>query len=176
VSTVEAYREMARACGYPLHLGVTAAGSHESGTVRSAIGIGSLLLDGIGDTIRVSLTSDPIDEVRVAKRILGSLGVRRFGPEVISCPTCGRCQVYLPQMVDELERRLASGCVRGALRPVTIAVMGCEVNGPGEAREADIGIAFGKGSGVLFRRGKMVKTVRKEDAISELLNQMEKLK
>lgn len=176
VSTVEAYRKMSRTSDYPLHLGVTAAGSCESGIVKSAIGIGSLLLDGIGDTVRVSLTSDPVDEVRAAKRILSSAGLRRFGPQVISCPTCGRCQVYLLQIVDELERRLSSGNVRGASRPVTIAVMGCEVNGPGEAKEADIGIAFGKGAGVLFRHGKVMKTVRTEDAISELLNQMEKLK
>jgi (E)-4-hydroxy-3-methylbut-2-enyl-diphosphate synthase len=185
LSTVEAYRKMSRACDYPLHLGVTAAGSYESGIVKSAIGIGSLLLDGIGDTVRVSLTSDPVEEVNAAKRILSSLGLRRFGPEVVSCPTCGRCQVDLVKIVDEFERKLTTypapeardsrtfhekcAGLRFTTSPVTIAIMGCEVNGPGEAREADIGIAFGKGSGMLFRKGKLIKKVAEKDAIRELL-------
>ena len=170
VSTVEAYRKMSDLCDYPQHLGVTAAGPHDSGIVKSAIGIGSLLLDGIGDTIRVSLTADPVEEVVAAKRILGALNARRFGPDIISCPTCGRCQVDLIGIVKKVEKALsASRFTLHAPRPATIAVMGCEVNGPGEAREADIGIAFGKGSGALFKKGKIVKKVAAKHAVKELL-------
>lgn len=167
VDTVNAYREISRRCDYPLHLGVTAAGPHESGIVKSAIGIGSLLLDGIGDTVRVSLTADPVEEVIAAKRILGSLGLRRFGPEIVSCPTCGRCQVDLISIVDELDKRV-KGQGSGVKKNTTIAVMGCEVNGPGEAKEADVGIAFGKGSGMLFKKGKIIKKVALKDAVKEL--------
>jgi len=167
--TVEAYRKLAGRCDYPFHLGVTAAGPYNTGTVKSSIGIGALLLDGIGDTIRVSLTGDPFEEVIAAKRILEALGLRRFGPDIISCPTCGRCRVDLVKIVNELEKRLYA--MRYALyaKPLTIAIMGCEVNGPGEAREADIGIAFGKGSGLLFKKGKVVKKVKARDAVKELL-------
>ncbi len=169
-STVEAYRSMSKLCDYPLHLGVTASGSYEQGVIKSAIGIGALLLDGIGDTIRVSLTADPVEEVTAAKRILSSLGVRRFGPEVISCPTCGRCQVDLGTIVRDLEHALnAKRYTLYANRPLKIAVMGCEVNGPGEAKEADIGIAFGKGSGILFGEGKILKKVKAKDAVGEIL-------
>lgn len=172
-STVDAYRQMALLCDYPLHLGVTAAGSYESGIVKSSVGIGSLLMEGIGDTIRVSLTADPVHEVAAAKRILSSVGLRRFGPEVISCPTCGRCQVDLLKVVGDFERQLyAKRCTLYAKHPLTIALMGCEVNGPGEAKEADIGIAAGKGTGVLFKRGKVVKRVPEEDFVTELLRQM----
>lgn len=161
--TVEAYKKLASLCDYPFHLGVTAAGSYDTGVVKSSIGIGSLLLCGIGDTIRVSLTGDPLLEVVAAKRILQALKLRSFGPEVISCPTCGRCQVNLADIVKKIERKLVSK------RALTVAVMGCEVNGPGEAREADIGIAFGKGQGLLFKRGKIVKKVSTGNAVKELL-------
>ena len=171
VTTIEAYRRMSEVCDYPLHLGVTASGSYDSGVIKSAIGIGSLLTDGIGDTIRVSLTADPVEEVVAAKRILCAVGARHFGPEVISCPTCGRCQMDLGAIVHKLENSLLlMGKERRKTKdPLTIAVMGCEVNGPGEAKEADIGIAFGKNSGMLFKKGKMIKRVDAKDVIKELL-------
>jgi len=170
VETVDAYRRISRLCGYPLHLGVTATGPYDSGIVKSSVGIGALLLDGIGDTIRVSLTADPLSEVKAAKRILSSLNIRRFGPEIISCPTCGRCQVDLIGIVKKLEDELSAVSRQlSAKKTLTIAVMGCEVNGPGEAREADIGIAAGKGSGILFENGRIVKRVKKKDFIKEIL-------
>ncbi len=169
VRTVEAYREVSGLCSYPLHLGVTASGPYDLGIVKSSIGIGALLLDGIGDTIRVSLTADPVEEVVAAKRILSSLGLRRSGPEIVSCPTCGRCQVDLIKIVNAVERETRTTNDERLKRPVTIALMGCEVNGPGEAKEADLGIAFGKGSGILFKKGKMVKKVTAKDAVKELL-------
>ena len=169
-TTVEAYRKIAKLCDYPLHLGVTASGPYDQGVIKSAIGIGALFLDGIGDTIRVSLTADPIEEVMAAKRILSSLGLRQFGPEIISCPTCGRCQVDLGGIVRQLERELSAfSFQRSAKKPVKIAVMGCEVNGPGEAREADIGIAAGKGVGILFKNGKLVKRIKEKDFIKEII-------
>ncbi len=167
--TVDAYRKLARFCNYPFHLGVTAAGPYDTGIVKSSIGIGSLLLDGIGDTIRVSLTGDPREEVIAAKKILQSLSLRHFGPDIISCPICGRCQVNLIKIVNALQNKLYA--IRYTLKAkcsTTIAIMGCEVNGPGEAREADIGIAFGKNSGVLFKKGKIVKRVKSKDAVKEL--------
>jgi (E)-4-hydroxy-3-methylbut-2-enyl-diphosphate synthase len=167
--TVKAYREISGLCDYPLHLGVTASGPYDIGIVKSSIGIGSLLLDGIGDTIRVSLTAEPQEEVFAAKRILSSLGLRRFGPEIISCPTCGRCQVDLVKIVNAVEHEIRNTKYELRKSPFTIALMGCEVNGPGEAKEADIGIAFGKGSGMLFKKGKIVKRVSSKDAIKELL-------
>ena len=173
ISTIEAYRKIAGLCDYPLHLGVTASGPYDYGIVKSSIGIGALLLDGIGDTIRVSLTADPVEEVIAAKRVLGSLGIKRFGPEIISCPTCGRCQVDLGKIVKELEFKLTPKPY--TLNPkssLTIAIMGCEVNGPGEAKEADIGIAFGKGSGTLFKKGKIIKKVVAKDAVKELLKNL----
>ncbi|MFA5146113.1 MAG: flavodoxin-dependent (E)-4-hydroxy-3-methylbut-2-enyl-diphosphate synthase [Candidatus Omnitrophota bacterium] len=172
VSTIDAYRRIAARCDYPLHLGVTAAGPHDSGIVKSSIGIGTLLLDGIGDTIRVSLTADPVDEVIAARRILSAVGLRRFGHDIISCPTCGRCQVDLGRIVRELERKLTAQSPKPKAhgpQPLTIAVMGCEVNGPGEAREADIGIAAGKGSGVLFRDGKILKRLKEKDFVKGIL-------
>ncbi|MFA6141829.1 MAG: flavodoxin-dependent (E)-4-hydroxy-3-methylbut-2-enyl-diphosphate synthase [Candidatus Omnitrophota bacterium] len=169
-ATVEAYREISKRCDYPMHLGVTAAGPYDSGIVKSAVGIGALLLDGIGDTIRVSLTADPVEEVVAARRILSALNLRRFGPEIISCPACGRCQVNLAKMVDEVGRRVQGAGYRD--KKIRIAIMGCEVNGPGEAREADIGIAFGKGSGVLFEKGKIVKKVAVKNAVGELLKNL----
>jgi len=171
VTTIEAYRRMSEACDYPLHLGVTASGSYDSGVIKSAIGIGSLLADGIGDTIRVSLTADPVEEVTAARRILSAVGARHFGPEVISCPTCGRCQVDLGSIVRKLEDTLRSTVhhTRSTKAPLTIAVMGCEVNGPGEAKEADLGVAFGKNSGMIFKKGKKIKKVEVKHAIKELL-------
>ena len=151
---IEAYRKLSSKIPYPLHLGVTEAGTIKQGTIKSAIGIGTLLADGIGDTIRVSLTGDPIHEVEVAKTILSSLELRTFGATMISCPTCGRCQVNLFNMADIVEERL-----KAIKAPIRVAVMGCVVNGPGEAREADFGIAGGKGQGIIFRIGKVLKTV-----------------
>jgi len=170
VSTVEAYRRMASLCDYPLHLGVTAAGPYDGAIVKSSIGIGGLLLDGIGDTVRVSLTADPVEEVVAAKRILGALGLRRFGPDIISCPACGRCQVDLVNIVKRFEKALA-----GDGTDATVAIMGCEVNGPGEAREADIGIAAGKGVGALFVKGKVIRRVKERDFIKELMKEIKKL-
>jgi (E)-4-hydroxy-3-methylbut-2-enyl-diphosphate synthase len=172
-TTVTAYRKMAKLFNYPMHLGVTASGYYEHGMVKSAIGIGALLLDGIGDTIRVSLTADPIEEVITAKRILSAVGLRRFGPEVISCPTCGRCQVDLGAIVRVLEDRLTNYNLKLKTdKPFKIAVMGCEVNGPGEAKDADVGIAFGRASGAIFKKGRIVKKVDVKDAVKELLRQL----
>jgi (E)-4-hydroxy-3-methylbut-2-enyl-diphosphate synthase len=168
--TVDAYRMIARSCDYPLHLGVTASGPYDYGIIKSSIGIGALLLDGIGDTIRVSLTADPALEVIAAKRILSSLGLRKFGPEIISCPTCGRCQVDLVKIVRKLDDELSAFSRQlSAKKNISIAVMGCEVNGPGEARDADIGIAAGKRAGVLFMKGKIVKRIKEKDFIREIL-------
>ncbi|MBN1353613.1 MAG: flavodoxin-dependent (E)-4-hydroxy-3-methylbut-2-enyl-diphosphate synthase [Candidatus Omnitrophica bacterium] len=170
--TVRSYRKLAAFCDYPFHVGVTAAGPYNTGIVKSSIGAGALLLDGIGDTIRVSLTGDPRDEVIAAKRILQSLDLRRFDPDIISCPTCGRCQVDLAGIVKQLEGALShnpSLVTRDGSRITTIAVMGCEVNGPGEAREADVGVAFGRDSGTLFKKGKIVKRIKAKNAVRELL-------
>ncbi len=174
VSTVRAYRELAGKCDYPFHLGVTASGLPREGTVKSAIGIGSLLLDGIGDTIRVSLTASSQEEVSVARHVLGALGLRKFGPEVIACPTCGRCGVDLVKIVQDLNKELqrTTNDGRRTTKHVKIAVMGCEVNGPGEARDADIGIAAGKGSGVIFRGGKIIRKVAEKDFVKELLKEL----
>jgi (E)-4-hydroxy-3-methylbut-2-enyl-diphosphate synthase len=170
-STIKAYRLMARDCCYPFHLGVTAAGAGMEGVIKSAVGISALLREGIGDTIRVSLTDTPQQEVIAAKYILQSLGLRRFGPEIISCPTCGRCQVDLCDIVKKFKDNLsAKRYPLNANKISSIAIMGCEVNGPGEAKEADIGIAFGKGSGVLFKKGKVIKKVKAKNAVRELLN------
>ncbi len=176
ISTVESYRKMSGLCDYPLHLGITAAGPCETGIVKSSVGIGALLLDGIGDTIRVSLTADPVEEVIAAKRILSSLNLRSFGPELISCPTCGRCRVDLIEIVKRTERALSDRRYRpNAGRYPKIAIMGCEVNGPGEAKEADIGIAAGRGSGVLFIKGKIVRRVKENRFTAELMKELDKL-
>ena len=167
--TVQAYRYISRKCDYPLHLGITAAGLPEDGIIKSAVGIGSLLLDGIGDTIRVSLTGDPVLEVEAAKQILNAAGLADFGPQIISCPTCGRCQVNLTKIVNELKEKLTN-----KIDPIKIAVMGCEVNGPGEAKDADIGIAAGKNSGMLFKKGKPVARVAEKDFVKELLKEINK--
>ena len=151
---VKAYRLAAASCDYPLHLGVTEAGTLESGTVKSAIGIGSLLLDGIGDTVRVSLTDDPVAEVHAARQILSAAGIRQFGPVLVSCPTCGRTEIDLVSIAKKVEEGLKNCDLN-----IKVAVMGCVVNGPGEAREADIGIAGGKGEAILFRKGEIVRKI-----------------
>ena len=152
--TVAAYRLMHEKTDYPLHLGVTETGTAHMGLIKSAMGIGGLLCLGIGNTLRVSLTADPVEEVRAAKDILAAAGLRKEGPELISCPTCGRTQIDLIALAEEVERRL-----RDCKKPITVAVMGCIVNGPGEAREADVGIAGGKDCGVLFAKGQKLKTL-----------------
>ena len=165
---IEAYRKLSSKIPYPLHLGVTEAGTIKQGTIKSAIGIGTLLADGIGDTIRVSLTGDPIHEVEVAKTILSSLELRSFGATMISCPTCGRCQVNLFNMAEIVEERLKS-----IKAPIRVAVMGCVVNGPGEAREADFGIAGGNGQGIIFRKGKVLKTVPENELVDTLFKEID---
>lgn len=160
---VEAYRKISKIVDYPLHLGVTEAGTAFQGTVKSAIGIGSLLVDGIGDTIRVSLTEDPVEEIKVAKEILKVLGLVEAGVEIVSCPTCGRTQIDLIGLAKKVEKEFEN-----EKRKLKIAVMGCIVNGPGEAREADYGVAGGKGEGVLFKKGKIIKKVAESDILIEL--------
>jgi (E)-4-hydroxy-3-methylbut-2-enyl-diphosphate synthase len=166
--TVEAYRLLAGRTDYPLHLGVTEAGSLYAGTVKSALGIGMLLAEGIGDTLRVSLTRDPVEEVRVGFEILKALGIRQHGPEIISCPTCGRCGFDLFSVVEAVEKALLTRPV-----PLKLAIMGCVVNGPGEAREADIGVAGGQGKGILFRHGKVVRKVPQEQLVEALLAEVD---
>jgi len=163
-STMRAYRSIASRCDYPLHLGVTAAGPPSVATVKSAVGIGGLLSEGIGDTIRVSLTGPPHDEVKVGFQILEALDLHSEGPQIVSCPTCGRCQIDLVEVVQEVERRLPR---EG--RPISVAVMGCVVNGPGEARECDVGIAGAKGFGYLFRKGDKVKKVSENEMVDVLV-------
>lgn len=167
--TVEAYRLAASKTDFPLHVGVTEAGTLVSGTVKSALGIGILLADGIGDTIRVSLTRDPVDEVRVGFQILKALKIRQRGPDIVSCPTCGRCEIDLVDVVERVESALITKTT-----PVQLAIMGCVVNGPGEAREADIGIAGGKGHGVLFKKGKVVRKVPEDRLVETILEEVEK--
>jgi (E)-4-hydroxy-3-methylbut-2-enyl-diphosphate synthase len=161
--TIEAYRMMAGMVDYPLHLGITEAGTPAAGAVRSAVGIGTLLAEGIGDTIRVSLSGDPLREIPVAREILRSLDLAQYGPVVIACPTCGRCQIDVASIAAKVERRVA-----GIKKPLKIAVMGCLVNGPGEAREADLGIAGGRGAGLLFRKGRMIRKVREKEMVAAL--------
>ena len=168
--TVDAYRLFSEQFRYPLHIGISEAGPAFSGTIKSAVGLGILLNEGIGDTIRVSLTADPVEEVKVAYEILKSLHLRQTGPELISCPTCGRCQIDIRGIVEKVEAKLAA--VR---KPLKVAVMGCVVNGPGEAREADIGIAGGKGMGILFRNGKVVRTLKERELFTTLIKEIRKL-
>ena len=172
-ATVAAYRIFAEKTDYPLHLGVTEAGALERGTIKSAVAIGCLLLEGIGDTLRVSLTAPPAEEVRVAIRILQAVGLREARPDVVSCPTCGRTKIELLPIVEAVEdeiRRIEADGGRIGLRK--IAIMGCEVNGPGEARGADVGIAGGKGRGVLFKRGTVVKTLSEDKLLDALLKEL----
>ena len=168
--SVEAYRLFSRKSDYPLHLGVTEAGKGSGAVVKSSIGIGLLLSEGIGDTLRVSLTGDPVEEVRVGYAILRALNIRKRGVEIISCPTCGRCEVDLTRLVGKVERG-----VEKISTPLTVAIMGCVVNGPGEAKEADIGIAGGKGAGVLFKRGEVVRKLKEKDFVSVLLNEIREM-
>ncbi len=165
---IAAYRLIAQRVNYPLHLGVTEAGTIWSGTIKSSIGIGTLLADGIGDTIRVSLTGHPVEEVKVATQILKSLGLRKSGVEIISCPTCGRCQIDLINIANSVEQKL-----QNSGKNIKVAVMGCVVNGPGEAREADIGIAGGDGVGLIFKKGKIIKKVPEEKLVDELMKEIE---
>ena len=160
LASIEAYTLLSEACDYPLHIGITEAGTLRRGAVKSAVGLGILLWQGIGDTLRVSLTADPVEEMAVAWEILRSLNLRRRGPEIISCPTCGRTEVNLLRLAAEVEKRLARETA-----PIKVAVMGCVVNGPGEAREADIGLAGGRGKGIIFRKGEVVRSVDGETAL-----------
>jgi len=167
---IDAYRLMAQKCNYPLHLGVTEAGTAYSGTIKSAIGIGALLADGIGDTIRVSLTDKPVEEIRAAKEILKSLDLREGEPKLISCPTCSRCSINLIDIASQVEKRLSL-----LHKPITVAVMGCVVNGPGEAANADIGITGAKGEGLIFKNGEVIKKVKEENIVDELFCEIEKM-
>ena len=169
-TNMQAYTLLSRQTDYPLHLGVTEAGTPEMGVLKSAIGIGGLLCQGIGDTIRVSLTADPVEEVVAAKRILQAIDMRRSGPNLISCPTCGRTKYDMIPIAREVERRL-----RDCTKPITVAVMGCAVNGPGEARNADVGIAGGDGEGLLFRKGEILYKVPQEHLVDALMAEIEKL-
>ncbi|WP_027623464.1 flavodoxin-dependent (E)-4-hydroxy-3-methylbut-2-enyl-diphosphate synthase [Clostridium lundense] len=170
IQMIESYRSISKKVDYPLHLGVTEAGTLWRGTIKSSIGIGTLLAEGIGDTIRVSLTGDPIDEIKTGKEILKSLGLLHKGLEFISCPTCGRTEINLINIAEEVEKRL-----EGMDKNIKVAVMGCIVNGPGEAREADIGIAGGKGEGLLFKKGKIIKKVKENELVEELFKEIEKM-
>lgn len=167
---MRAYEILHETTDYPLHLGVTEAGTPRMGELKSAIGIGGLLCRGIGDTIRVSLTADPVEEIYAAKRILTAAGIRQTGPNLISCPTCGRTKYDMIPIAQEVERRL-----QNCTKPITVAVMGCVVNGPGEARNADVGIAGGIGEGLIFRKGEILRKVPQEKLVEELMNEIEKL-
>ena len=169
-TTMAAYRLMSEQSDYPLHLGVTETGTPRMGVLKSAVGIGGLLAMGVGDTVRVSLSADPVEEVYAARDILKAAGVRREGPELISCPTCGRTRIDLIALANEVEARLAA-----VTKPITVAVMGCVVNGPGEASAADVGIAGGDGVGLLFRRGEIVKKVPQDALVDELFRLIEAL-
>ena len=170
-TTIDTYRRLSHELPQiPLHLGVTEAGGIRQGTIKSSIALGCLLAEGIGDTMRVSLTADPVEEVPVALGILSALGLRRRGPEMISCPTCARCQVDLIDIASEVERRLAS-----CAKPVSVAVMGCAVNGPGEASDADVGVACGKGCALLFKHGEIVRKISEDAIVDELLNEISEL-
>ncbi len=167
---ISAYRLLSEKVDYPLHLGVTEAGTLISGTVKNSLGIGLLLSEGIGDTIRVSLTHDPVTEVKVAYEILRALGLRHRGAEIISCPTCGRCQIDLFKLVETIENDLIQ-----ITTPIKLAIMGCVVNGPGEAREADIGIAGGQGKGTLFKKGRVIKKVPESDLARVFIEEVKKM-
>ena len=168
--TIAAYKLMADTVHYPLHLGITEAGTIKSGIIKSVVGIGALLAQGIGDTFRISLTGDPLEEVKVANEILKALDLREYGPVMISCPTCGRCNIDLAKIANEVETLLAN-----IKKPIKVAVMGCVVNGPGEAKSADVGIAGGKGQGLVFRHGEIVRTVSEEQLVAELFKEINKI-
>ena len=166
--TLEAYQLMSEKVDYPLHLGITEAGTARTGMIKSAVGIGALLAQGIGDTFRISLTGDPVVEVKVANEILKSLGMREYGPTLISCPTCGRTCIDLAGIVEQVEERLSD-----IKEPISVAVMGCVVNGPGEARGADVGIAGGNGVGLVFRKGEIIRKVDEKDLVDELFKEID---
>ena len=169
-TTMQAYQLMAQRYDYPLHLGVTEAGTPTMGILKSAAGIGGLLALGIGDTLRLTLTADPVDEVKAARQLLKAIGLRKEGPELIACPTCGRTQIDLIPMAQQVEKLLES-----VDKPITVAVMGCVVNGPGEARHADVGLAGGKGEGVLFKHGQIVAKVPEDQLVPELMKLIDTL-
>lgn len=166
--TLAAYRLMSKTVDYPLHLGITEAGTVNTGIIKSAVGIGALLSEGIGDTFRISLTGDPVVEVKVANEILKSLGLKEYGPTLVACPTCGRTSIDLPAIAEQVEKKLA-----GIKDPIDVAVMGCVVNGPGEARGADVGIAGGNGEGLIFRKGEIIRKVPEENLVEELFNEID---
>ena len=168
--SIEAYEKMSELVDYPLHLGITEAGPIGSGTIKSTAGIASILSRGIGDTLRISLTGDPVEEVRVGRAILKSFELLEDGVDIISCPTCGRTKIDLIPLVNQAEKRLAH-----IKKPLKVAIMGCPVNGPGEAREADIGIAGGVGEGLLFKKGQIIRKIKEEDLLDELVREVEKL-
>lgn len=168
-TTVDAYRLFSRRSSYPLHIGISEAGPSFTGIIKSSVGLGIILSEGIGDTMRVSLSAGPHEEIRVAYEILKSLGLRTRGANIISCPTCGRCEIDIRGLASKVETRL-----KNIDMPITVAVMGCAVNGPGEAREADIGIAGGKGIGLLFRKGKIIKRVEEKELLNELMEEINK--
>lgn len=169
-ATIEAYQLLAQQCDYPFHIGITEAGTWFKGSIRSAVGLGALLWEGLGDTVRVSLTGNPVREVTVGQDILQSLQLRSFGATVVACPTCGRTQVNLESLASQVEQLAAS-----IHKPIKIAVMGCAVNGPGEAREADLGVAGGKGEGLIFRKGEIIKKVPEDQILEALKEELEKL-
>ena len=168
-TTLEAYRLIAQKVDYPLHLGITEAGGIKKGTIKSSIGVGSLLMNGIGDTIRISLTGDPVEEVHVGKDILRSLNLLNDKIKIVSCPTCGRCNIDLIKVANEVEEK-----IKDMDKNMTVAIMGCAVNGPGEAREADIGIAGGNGEGLLFKKGEIVRKIKGDSLVDELLQEIDK--
>lgn len=170
IKSVEAYRLMSEKVDYPLHLGITEAGGVKKGTIKSSIGVGSLLVDGIGDTIRISLTGDPVEEINVGKEILRSIGLLNDKIKIVSCPTCGRCQINLIELAEKVESE-----IENIEKDITVAIMGCAVNGPGEAREADIGIAGGDGIGLLFKNGEILKRVPQNQIVDELIKEIDKL-
>ncbi|MCI6612251.1 MAG: flavodoxin-dependent (E)-4-hydroxy-3-methylbut-2-enyl-diphosphate synthase [Mitsuokella jalaludinii] len=168
--TIAAYRLMSQTVDYPLHLGITEAGTVNTGIIKSAVGIGALLAEGIGDTFRISLTGDPVVEVRVANEILKSLGLKEYGPTLVACPTCGRTSIDLPDIAAQVEEKL-----KDIEEPIEVAVMGCVVNGPGEARGADVGIAGGNGEGLIFRKGEIVRKVPEADLVNELFQEIDQI-
>lgn len=168
--TVQAYRIISDRCDYPLHIGVTEAGTYNMGIVKSSVGLGALLVDGIGDTMRVSLTADPVEEIYAAKRILKSLGLGKPSVNIVSCPTCGRTKINLIDLANKVERSLED-----CNKDITVAVMGCVVNGPGEAKEADIGVAGGDGCGLIFKKGEILRKVNENEILPALLEEIEKL-
>jgi len=171
---VENYKsnmKLSKLIDYPIHLGVTEAGTYENGIIKSSMGIGGLILQGVGDTIRVSLTADPIEEIKIGRKMLQYLNLRPYGPNIISCPTCGRTEIDIEYLSKEIERRILEEQIK---TDITIAVMGCIVNGPGEAKEADIGIAGGKGEAILFKKGKLIRKIDEENIIEEIIKEIKK--